>query len=67
MRNKLLLLVIFLSSCCHQSGEVLEKRTGFYWDRGSPEPIMVFAYQIAVAETVWVVSDIEYEKGDTLK
>jgi len=66
MKKTLLLLVIALSSCCHPRGVILDKRTGSVW-LNSQTSVDVFAYQIAVAETVWVASDIEYEKGDTLK
>jgi len=62
---KYLLLIFLLSSCCHDSGVILEKTHGLNWPTSS-QHISVYAYKIAIADTIWVVSDIEYEIGDTL-
>ena len=58
-----LLILLFVS--CTQQGTVIQKRTGLHY-ANSHTAIDVYAYQVAIADTFWVLSDINYEIGDTI-
>jgi hypothetical protein len=56
---KIVILILLISSCTTHNAKVLKKRT-------SVDKIPVYAYQVTIIDTFWVVSMNEYDEGDTI-
>jgi len=67
------LLILVLSSCCHQEATVIQTRAGIHGNE------TVYAYQVVINsqnfeadsilcknDTLWIQSDTEYKEGDKI-
>ena len=52
-------IILLLLSCTTHNAKILKKRT-------SVDKIPVYAYQVTIIDTFWVVSMNEYDEGDTI-
>jgi hypothetical protein len=60
------LLILVLSSCCHHEATVIQTRAGYNYSN-SHTKLDVFAYEVVIAETLWVQSADSLGVGDKLE
>jgi len=58
-------LILLLASCCHQEATVIQTRAGFHYNN-SHTKLDVFAYEVVIAETLWVQSADSLGVGDKI-